>query len=167
MTREEALEYIDRNLDLLARWHTEDRSQIDREIHGARWKELTRCKEIINESFDDFELWEHDLRVTIEHYQEQASIYKGALDRANDDRVNLNHSIESKNARIKELEAHNKELSKDFTHAKYVDLYAEPKTCETCKTHNYANSECDLLRYLPEFYRKEFGCIHHAPIDKG
>jgi hypothetical protein len=92
---------------------------------------------------------------------------EGALDRKNEEIKDLIHSIESKNARIKELEAHNKELSKDFTHAKYVDLYAEPKTCETCKTHNYANSECDLLRYLPEFYRKEFGCIHHAPIDKG
>lgn len=38
--------------------------------------------------------------------------------------------------RIKELETHNKELSKDFTHSKYVSPYKElenPKTCEGCK----------------------------------
>lgn len=86
---------------------------------------------LVTKIYDDFETVEHDLRCAIDHYIEQTSIYKGALDRANE--------------KMKELEV--------------------PKTCETCVTHSYANSECDLLRYLPEFYRKDFGCVHHKVRD--
>ena len=55
MTRKQALDYIERNLDLLADYHSTARTQVDREIDGGRWRELYKCKEIINKCFDDFE----------------------------------------------------------------------------------------------------------------
>jgi hypothetical protein len=64
--------------------------------------------------------------------------------------IMLSTYINSLEQRIAELESDNKELSKDFTHSKYVDKYKEleaPNTCEGCKWyvpedtyHNYCDN---------------------------
>lgn len=64
--------------------------------------------------------------------------------------------------RIKELETHNKELSKDFTHSKYVSPYKElenPKNCEGCKwekvtnmDYNYTNCCGICIRNCNDYY---------------
>ena len=45
--------------------------------------------------------------------------------------------------KITELENDNKELSKDFTHSKYIDKYKEleaPKSCDGCKYEENKNT---------------------------
>ena len=52
-------------------------------------------------------------------------------------RLSLSDSaLDEYKQQVTELEVDNKELSKDFTHSKYVDRYTKlesPRTCETCK----------------------------------
>ena len=54
-----------------------------------------KLKLLIEDIYRDFESVEHDLRCAIDHYIEQTSIYKGALDRVNDEIKNIRASNDS------------------------------------------------------------------------
>jgi len=96
------------------------------------WPELN-CKgrstdgtaNLIHTLYDNFDAWAHDLRVTIDHYIEQTSIYKGALDRKNEEIKDLIHSIESKNTRIKELEVALYKVDRVIS-----ETWITPSTCD-------------------------------------
>lgn len=75
--------------------------------------------------------------------------------------------IASLEQRIVELEADNKELSKDFTHSKYVDKYTEleePKYCDTCKWQCSPNCPVELFSQPALHYEKyPFSCNRYEP----